>query len=77
MQIGEYVLKEQRVVILLRIGENKQEYFIELLKNGSLLKKKVFNYVEYFIEDGTFMEDLFRKHLGGFIDEVSRTALSA
>jgi hypothetical protein len=77
MQIGEYELKEQRVVILVRIGENKQEYFVEVLKDGSLLKKKVFNYLEYFTEDGTFLEDLFRKHLGGFIDEVSRTSLSA
>lgn len=56
------------------IGESKTEYTLEILDSDSKqsLAKKTFNYYEYFTERGLFLEDLYQKHLTGFLQTFDK-----
>ncbi len=56
------------------IGDSKADYTLEILDSESKqsLAKKTFVYYEYFTERGIFLEELYHKHLGGFLQTFDK-----
>lgn len=68
-QIGEYLFNKAKTVFLIRISSDKLEYILELVDSTTkeTIKKKHFRYTEYFTYKGIFLEQLYKKHLTGFL----------
>ena len=56
------------------IGESKREYTLDILDSVTKesLGNKIFVYFEYFTEKGLFLEDLYHKHLSGFLQSFEK-----
>lgn len=56
------------------IEDKKTDYTLEILDSESKesLAKKTFVYYEYFTERGIFLEELYHKHLAGFLQTFDK-----
>lgn len=68
-KVGEYIVKGYKRIYLFKLTPEKIEYVLEEVDSETkeVTRRKSFNYLQYFTENGDFLESQFLKHLDGFM----------
>jgi uncharacterized protein YecA (UPF0149 family) len=70
--VGDYKFGQEVRGVGLRIGEDKQNYYLEVLKKKDDKWTETIPHTEYFTVEGFFLEEKFKKLLERFTEKVSK-----
>ena len=70
-QVGDYKFEKEAKGVIVKIGEDKQKYTLEVVDSGKEGCLEV-TYTDYFTKEGYFLEQKYHKLLEDFLERVNK-----